>query len=782
MYTSVTFELKGDFRKPGFKPLLWQLVSRAGLSGWAADAENAVRLRLEGEEEAIKAFIRPIPGALYPPYMLKEIRVLDKQDIPDPPDRRRPFKILSSAGEIPVVPPDFAPCPDCLKEIMDPASRRYCYPFWSCAKCGGGYSALLRNPFVRRNTSLASFPPCRKCRAEAADRNDRHHFGSEFLACPDCGPHLFLLNAEGEPSGDTDCICSARRELTHGKVLALQSMFGGFQLFVNGTDPDAVRILRKRKKLPSRPIAVMARDIEAVRRICFCSHEEEELLLSPAAPTVILAVRPDIEDLLPAGLLSPDGPRLGVSLPSTLLMHLIFKHIPSNESAPAFDYLATISSNWSGRSSMNGIDELIHALHGVADLYLCHDLRIGMDCPASVAVVRDGAPQIWRRSRGYAPAPIRLRKMLRRNAVAFGSDINSSVALAAGDRIISSQHLGDILNADATARLSAILEHFTILFDNVPDVAVCDMNPHLRSSEEAIRFSEKYAIPLINVQTHHAQALACMAEHNLEHALAVVFDNGEPGPDGVYWGAELLDARVDSFARLGTFQSVSLPGRENALTRPVRQLIGRMLQSGVDLTPALLEHLTISEEEAALWRRNCSGEGRFLLTHAAARLFDAVSAGLGLAPDFIGYRGQSAARLEYAAMRATGGLQGIPGWMYDKFEFDTREDDSPKLVVDWTPLFRNFAEPGWITPENVPSLALAFHAKIADAVAYMAHYGAARARINDIVLSGSLFMNGILLDLVLGKLRAEKFNVFFHRSVPMDESGICVGQAYHASC
>lgn len=781
---AVTLELTGNLSRPGLKPLLWQLVSEAGLGGWVTDTGHSVQLRLEGNEEAIRKFLRPLPGRLYPVYRLKGLNVLSTRKTEAEDSVRKPFRILAAPGALPEVLPDRAPCSACLKEMRDPASRRYGYPFWSCAKCGPGYSAILHNPFIRENTFLAAFPPCRECRAESADPLDSRHFRSELLACPDCGPHFFLPDEEGMPSGDSSaCLRTARETLRSGGILALQPLFSRFRLFVDASNPDAVRKMRLREKLPARPITVMARNLESIRKICHCSEEEERLLTSPAAPVVILSLREDAGKFLPVELLSPDGPFLAISLPFSLLIHLLFEPLPEGrgDSVPSFDYLAMSGGKLGKLIRETGIDELIHSLKNVADLFLCHDLKTGPACPASIAVVRDGTPQLWRRSSGYVPEGILLEKPLRRNAVSFGADQNATVALATGGKIIPSQYLGSVTKADDAKRLTAVLEHFTILFDTAPDVVVCDMNPRLLSSMEALRFSEKYAIPLVTVQSHHALALACMAEHHLEHAMAIVFDNGSPGPDGVYWGAELLDSAIHSIRRLGTFQAVSLPGRENALKRPIRQLAGRMLQAGVNLTPDLLDRLGISLEEAAIWKQNCSGKGRFMLTHAAARLFDAVSAGLGIAPEFISYRNQSAVRLEYAARRASGGLESIPGWMYDKFEFSVSEDDSPKLVVDWTPLFRNFSDRSWLIPENIPQLALAFHAKIADAVAVMAHYGTSHGAPPDIVLTGAMFMDGVLLDLVLGKLRSEKFRVFIPSQIPMNESALCTGQCYHAA-
>ena len=783
MRLSVIFRLKGNLVQPGFKPFIWKMVSEAGLGGWVTDGEDdeSVLLQLEGEQQKIQDFIRPIPGRLAPDFMLKSISIVSKEELHFS-ESHPVFRVLgNNQTKSPYLQPDKQPSEAFLREIFDPAGRRFEYPFWAPANSGYVHSLLKHNPPTRRNTLLSSFPPCRKCREEAASSNPLFA-KSPYLACPECGPRVYLLDSDGECAWDDteNCWECARGELHRGRILAMQLISGGFQLFVNATDRDAISKLRKRKKLPSRPLVVMARDLDAARKICNISTAEETLLTSPAAPVVILTLREDAADCLPVDLLNPDGPRLGLCLPPSALTHLLFGKKDAGNSGDMPDYLATISNNWDGKTVSQDADEALHALIGIADTFLCHDVRYNFASSSSIAVVRDGAPQIWRRSRGYVPNPIRLKRKMGRNVVAFGTDNNASVALAMQDKIVPSQHLGDIRSAEGAEKLSAVLEQLIMLFDTVPDVVACDMNPHLLSTAEAVRFSKKYSLPLVTTQSHHAQALAGMAENHLEHAIAIIFSNGAPGPDGLYWGAELFDADIHAFRRIGTFQPVAMPGKEHALKRPVRQLIGRFIQAGVPLTAPLLNHFHVQEEEALQWQKSCQQQDRIITTHAAARLFDAVSAGLGLAPDFISYHGQTAVRLEYAALRAAGGIQNIPLWMYDKFNYDTHFDDVPKILIGWDPLFRNLADTSWIKPEFIPQLALAFHVKIADAVSEMAHYGAARTGLNDVLLSGDMFMNGILLDLVIGKLRADGYNVHIHRTVPMDGSGICVGQAWNA--
>lgn len=788
MMTSITFELRGDLMKPGIKPLLWRLVLGCGLGGWVSenDKHDAIYLRLEGDESNIRTFIRSISGTgkLYPAYKVRSITAMDKGDLPDDFTPKGCKVYHAEDFEMPSVRPDVQPCDDCKKEVMDPQSRRYGYPFFSCEKSGPGYSAALRTPFVRKNTSLSMFPPCHLCRDEINMARPKGHFSqSALLSCPTCGPHLFLLDEEGEMMSDERCIGKVREKLADGKIVAIQSLYGGFQLAVDAKNAAAICTVRARKKLPGRPIMIIARNMDAVHDICSCSPEEEKLLQSPEAPAVIMDVKESAGDFLALEMLSPDGPRLGVSLPSSLSMQLLFEPLPDEKDAPELKYLAVFSSNWGSSPVYEyGFDEMMCALKGVPDVYLCHDLRVGMTTPISVAVIRDGAPQIWRRSRGYVPNAVSFEDRLSRSVVSFGMDENAAIAIAEGHKIIPSQHLGDIQSADDARRLSQMIEHFTTLFDSAPEAVACDMNDRLKSSIEAANFAKRYSLPLIKVQSHHAMTLSGMADNHLSRTVSVVMSNGELGLDGNYWGAEVFFAGVRNIRRLGTFKPVKMHGNEHALVRPARQLFSRMHQNGIAMTPALRDRLHITDAEMEEWTHDAEeGKARCITTHAAIRLFDSFAAGLCVAPVNTQYRGQNAYCLEYAAKRAVGGIQAIPQWMYEKLAFNSMEDDSGKMVIDWTPLYQNLADPFWIKPDDIPYIALAFHVKIADAVACMVHYAAASTCLNDVLLTGPLFMNGVLLDLVTGKLRSEHYNVHIHRSIPMDESGVCIGQAWKAA-
>lgn len=398
----------------------------------------------------------------------------------------------------------------------------------------------------------------------------------------------------------------------------------------------------------------------------------------------------------------------------------------------------------------------------------------------SKAIVHNGDVRLLCRSRGYVPTPLNLLMPLQRSAAAFGSDINGTVAIGTGKQIIASQYLGDIRSSRGAEQLTGLLKHLFVLFNMAPDVIACDMNPELYTSAEAARFADHFAIPLILVQNHHAQALSCMAEHGLRHALALVFDNGAAGPDGNFWGAELLDVQVEQFKRLATFAPEILPGGHTGIFRPVRQLAGRMISAGLPLTEQFLHKWEITEEEAAIWHKICLEQnGRYILTHAAMRLFDSVSAALGLAPDFCSYRGQAATRLHYAATKSTMNPANIPENIQSKFSWSIEKNEDGLLTIDWKEMFRRLtAETP--DPAEIPLHALAFHHAMASAACEMVLQGAEKTETRDVVLSGSLFCNEILADLTKLKLEKAGFRVYEHKMFPATGSALCTGQLYHA--
>ena len=781
MRRSILFELKGNLHVGGFRPFMWKIASEAGLSGWIANSEQGVLLRLEGEEEQISEFIRKIPSAVPNAFYMKEIRLVRREPSGPLDLRNIGFRVTGEDNKVPLINPDKAPCPKCVAEAETPASRRFTYPFSSCFICGPTYSFALRTPFVRKNTSMTAFPMCSDCKNEKNDTHDIHHYASETLACPKCGPQVFLLDMYGELIDDAIPMCRAQEGLHKGEILAVQSIYGGFLLCADAFNADTVMRLRRKKKLPDRPLSLLARNIEVVKRYFECSPEEERLLASPIAPVVILKRRADVGDLNPLpALISPDTDTLGVGLPPSLLEKLLFDHDANPCGLPGFDFLVTCGDNRPGKAECLDIDEIFNRLMAFTDKFLCHDLKTGHACPASICTVHNGRTRIWRRSRGYVPQGIPFNGTLPRNVGAFGTDVSAAIAFGTGGEIMPSQGIGTLESREAASILSEVLERFMYLTDRVPDLIVCDMDKESFSAREAAAFAEKHSLPLVTVQAHHAHALTCMAEHGLRHALALVFNGGGYGPDGTEWGAECLESRLDGFCRFASFSGRYRLETKDAQLRPAKLFLERLIEIGREPSTALLERLRVDRSEYELWKKIYpDGRHNCIFSHAAVRLYDAVCAGIGIAPDFCTYDMRCLLILNKYAARCPASPEEIPERIRNLFAFDVREEERYS-VIDWSRTFLNLAEIEPPREDELPLYAKAFYAALADAGLAMVSYASRFSLERAVVLSGTLFMDEILSDATERLLTAHGYTVYQHEKTPADESGICTGQAYAA--
>ena len=767
MKNCVTLELHGELRSGGVCPFFWKLAAESGLTGWITSSNGSVFLRIEGTDRQISEFIRSLPATVPGAFRLRSVNMM-KREVGVPDEKCQPsFRVLDLGETVPEIRPDFIPCPDCVREALDRNSRRYCHPFFSCALCGPQYSFALRSPFARHNTSLTAFPMCQECRAEKEHGESRLR-GSELLSCPKCGPQFFLLDKYGDLVTSDNPLCLGREALKNGEILAMQSLYGGFQLFADAFNPDTVQRLRRKRKLPNRPFCVMARDLETVRRFFVCSEAEADLLKSPAAPVVILKKLPGSP--LPE-VLSPDTDTLAVGLPPSLPEKLLFEHQPDGSLPQPFELLATCGDNRPGKAECLDIEEVFNRLKTFTDKFLCHDLKTGHACPASICEVSGGEVIFSRRARGYVPGGIRLAEKVRRTVGAFGCDIQAAVALGVQNRIIPSQALGALEGEAEATVLRDMFERFTYLFDRVPDIMACDMDRDSFSARLCADFAELHGLPVMTVQTHHAHALACMAEHGLDRALALVMNAGSPGPDGTEWGSECLDARLDGFSRLAAFRP-DFQGKR----RPARLFLDHLIRHHSEASPELLARLGVDSSEYELWknqRRPQPGQ-----THSALRLINAVCAGIGIAPDFCTYRDRCLLLLRKYAARFDS-RQKIPESISVRFPFKCIEENGFRQI-DWTDTMLSLASLGTVPEEEKVFYAEAFYRALAESMLAMALFAESRTGIRKIVLSGSLFLDPILREKTRAKLEANSFKVYTHQVLPCDESCVPAGQAYAA--
>ena len=763
-----TFDLTGIVQGVGLRPTVYLLAEKAGLRGWVQNRSGLVRLRLEGDARTVEAFLRRLPHSLPPHARLDTVSEIESGVLAEG-DVASDFRILPSemsGRPTVVIPADLALCADCRRDVLDPLNRRYGYAFTTCTRCGPRYTVVESLPYDRERTTLSVFPLCPDCRAEYAEPRDRR-FHAESIACPRCGPRLTLHGADGA-AVPGDPLREARASLARGGIVAVRGI-GGFLLAANAFDREALHLLRARKRRPHKPFAVMAADVAAVRRFCEVPPAAEALLTSPEAPIVILDVLPEAvrEGRLPLGLLTPDAPTLGVMLPTSPL-HLLLLAPLEGDPVPPFELLVMTSGNRGGEPICLSNAEAYERLGGIVDLFLCHGREINLRADDSLAVLQRGAPQLWRRARGYAPNAILLSRPLRRCVLAMGAELKNAVAVGFDDRVVASPHIGDLETPEALDGLERVARALTQFLGCRPDVLAVDLHPDMHATRLGRRLAAELGLPVVEVQHHHAHAAAVFAEHGVESGLALVMDGTGLGPDGTIWGAELLAVNPDGYKRLATFAPVPLPGGDAAVRRPARQVIARWAEAGVEPSGGMLLRLGVSAEEAAVWRQQSRSGLHAPLTHAAGRVFDAFSALLGFAPETVTYEGQSAIRLEAAA-------QAVLGYDVPQLPF-AQVERGGVLFIDWREAFALLADPR-VTAGRESEWALSVHRAVAEAARIMINFGLSQDPARSVALSGGVFMNRILNDLLVPRLEAEGVRVLLHRRVPPNDGCIAVGQA-----
>ena len=737
--------VEGVVQGVGFRPFVYTLAERHGLSGWVRNTASGVELEVEGTPGALSAFLDGLVGTAPPLAHVEQVRVEDL-----PPRGYEVFEIqVSRDGEgFQPVSPDVATCPECLQEVMDPGDRRFGYPFTNCTHCGPRFTIIRWIPYDRPNTTMAGFAMCADCQAEYSDPMDRR-FHAQPNACPKCGPHLTLVDARGrELPGDP--LAETRRLLAAGRIVAIKGI-GGFHLACDATNEAAVLRLRERKGREAKPLALMVAHLAAAERLSELSDEERALLRSPARPIVLLREQPG-SAIAPA--VAPGLRTLGLMLPYSPLHHLLF-----HESQ--LTTLVMTSGNRSDEPIATDNEDALARLLTIADAFLLHDRPIHVRCDDSVTRIAAGGELPVRRSRGYAPFPVRL-PFESRPILALGAELKSAVCLTRGPYAFMSPHIGDLENYETYASYGQMVGRMAALFRIRPEAVAHDLHPDYLSTRYALSLDP--SLPRIPVQHHHAHVAACMAEHGLSGpVIGVAFDGTGYGTDGSIWGGEFLVAEYAGFGRAAHWRYVPMPGGDRAVREPFRMALAHLLCAfgGWDDGWPPVRDATPAERRMIRWQ--IEREVNAPLTSSVGRLFDAVASILGVRHR-ARYEAQAAIELEALADPAADGAYPVA---------IAGEDPA---VIDPGPLIRGVVadrEAG--TP--VPVIAARFHAAVAAVVVQVCERIRASTRLGRVVLSGGVFQNVTLLRRVLPGLAAAGFEVFTHHVVPPNDGGIALGQA-----
>ncbi|MFI7057891.1 carbamoyltransferase HypF [Streptosporangium canum] len=766
--TRVSIRVEGIVQGVGFRPHVHSLARRLALSGWVGNDSEGVFIEAEGTRESLTRFQEELRGHAPPLAVIHHVTVTAVPALGD-----RGFVIAGSregGARAALISPDVATCADCLAELSDPADRRYRHPFINCTNCGPRFTVIRDVPYDRPATTMAGFAMCEECTAEYLDPHDRR-FHAQPTCCPACGPALRLLDADGRPhrpgapgsdgGAARDPIGLAAEVVRSGGVLAVKGL-GGYHLAADATDEAAVRTLRSRKHREDRPFAVMVADLDAARALCELDPVAERLLTGPRRPIVLLPRRPGARL---AGAVAPDDRRLGVMLPYTPMHHLLAREI-------ARPYVLT-SGNLSDEPIAYRDRDAFTRLAGIADRFLTHDRPIHVRTDDSVVLAAGGRELPLRRSRGYAPEPLRLPRPVRRAVLACGAELKNTFCLAEGGRAFVSHHIGDLENYETLRSFSEGIDHFRRLFDITPRVVAHDLHPEYLSTKYACDLD---GVDLVGVQHHHAHIASCLADNQeAGPVIGVAFDGLGYGADGTLWGGELLVADLTGFTRAGCLTPVPLPGGTAAIRQPWRMAAAH-LDAAYGGTPP--GDLRVSsrhrdwDDVVAVARSGVNSP----LTSSAGRLFDAVAAILGLR-DTVTYEGQAAIALEQRADPAEESAYPVRlgGGGGDEREGEgdlegglltIRTGDLIRAVVED---LRDGTDPAVISAR--------FHNGLAAATAASCARLRSSTGIGTVALSGGVFQNRLLLDRLVQALRLRDFRVLTHHRVPPNDGGISLGQA-----
>jgi hydrogenase maturation protein HypF len=749
----------GTVQGVGFRPYVHGLACRLGLTGFVLNRTGEVIIEAEGPPASLEAFVAEIGRRPPPLARIDEVRCEGRAVVGD-----RSFRIEQSEsaphGDV-ALPPDVATCDDCLRELFDPGDRRYRYPFLNCTHCGPRLTIIRGAPYDRERTAMAGFALCAACRAEYDDPADRR-FHAQPVACPACGPRVSLLDACGEAiSGDP--IAVAATMLARGEILAIKGL-GGYHLACDATNEGAVSALRARKHRDAKPFALMAESAAEASRWSEIADDERSALQSPARPIVLLRRLGDRAAAGPAPAIAPsvapgDTATLGFMLAYTPLHHLLLRELRARAGGWAGPLVMT-SGNRADEPIAFDDGDALERLRGIADGFLTHDRPIETRCDDSV-VRFAGGPVLLRRSRGYAPLPLRLPAQVATPTLAVGGDLKAAFAVASAGRAVVSHHLGDLAHHAAYQAFERAVAHYERVYGVTPERIVHDLHPDYASTRYAIERASGGGLELLAVQHHHAHMASCMAEHGLTgRALGVCFDGAGLGVDGTLWGGEFLLGDYAAVSRVAHLRPVRMPGGDAASREPWRMAVSHLLAAGLD--PALSPVATrIGAHAVGAIRAMIERGFNAPLTSSIGRLFDAVASLAGVC-DRMSFEGQAAMRLESLAAPCHGAGYGF---------VLSPEDGS----IDAGPLIREVAEDA-ARGVGAGVIARRFHTAVVDMVAAACGRVRDRTGVDVVVLSGGVFSNAILARETSDRLRGDGFRAYRHAALPPNDGGLALGQ------
>ena len=766
--------VRGVVQGVGFRPFVYGLALKHRLTGFVGNDSGGVFIEIEGGETAVAQFQQELSQNQPPLAHIEQVTV---DNVPVQGSDK--FVIVHSQAQATantLISPDICLCADCRRELFAPQNRRYRYPFINCTNCGPRFTIIQDIPYDRPLTTMAEFAMCPECQAEYENPLDRR-FHAQPNACPVCGPQVWLeigehcsVNSDQLSVSGDGAIIGVQEMLAAGQIMAVKGL-GGFHLACDATNEAALATLRARKGRVDKPFAVMARNVATVRQFAHLSPAEEALLSSKERPILLLNQK---ENNALSALVAPGNNTIGVMLPYTPLHELLLH--PSQAVPQPCAVLVMTSANYSNEPIVKGNEEARVQLAPLADAFLMHDREIYGRCDDSVVCVignplavngnpiTDHRPLTTdyllpiRRSRGYAPFPVKLPFSVP-PTLAVGGELKSTFCLAKGEYGYMSQHIGDMENLETLDAFATAVSHYKALFRTEPEKLVCDMHPGYLSTQWA---QEQTDLPVVAVQHHHAHIASVMAEHQLDGRTPMIgfsFDGTGYGTDGAVWGGELLLADYHSFTRAAHLKYIPLAGGDLAVKRPYRLALAHLWAAGLAWAEALPCVAACLDAEQRLLRQQLEKEINTVPTSSMGRLFDAVAALLGIR-QVVTYEGQAAIELEVIA---------DPN-VSDSYAFavsDTMFDAAPIFAAMVADLQQGVA---------TAVIAAKFHNAVANLIVQLSLQMRQQHGLNQVALSGGVFQNVTLLETAVRQLHQHDFEIFTHRLVPPNDGGLALGQ------
>jgi hydrogenase maturation protein HypF len=770
----------------GFRPFVYTLAKRLALTGWVLNNSQGVDIEIEGFSADLDRFLVMLHGEAPPLAHIESVAVTVIPTVTmggAEGGRETDFTIRESQS-LPgatLVSPDVCICDDCRRELFDPNDRRYLYPFINCTNCGPRFTIIQDVPYDRPMTTMRVFLMCDDCRREYQDPTNRR-FHAQPNACWKCGPNVEFWHSprvreisnfkEANSPAGLEALAEARQWLADGKIVAVKGI-GGFHLACDATNDEAVAELRRRKGRVDKPFALMMPDVETVERFCELNEHERVLITSRQRPIVLLRARSDSSI---SELVAPGQDTLGVMLPYSPLHHLLVS--PNSPLSTFHSPLVLTSGNYSEEPIATRNDEALERLATLADAFLLHNRDIHARCDDSVTRVFAGVELPLRRSRGYAPYPVKLAMELR-PTLACGGELKNTFCLANGRYAFLSPHIGDLENYETLVSYEAMIDSLKHLFRVEPEIIAYDLHPNYLSTQYALQVAGGKSkgvgatggLRLVSVQHHHAHIASCLAENNVDGpAIGVALDGTGYGTDGRIWGGEFLVADFAGFTRAFHLEYLPLAGGEAAIRKPWRIAVGYAEVLGLDITrlPFLQ---SVTDEESRVCRQQATNGLNAPLTSSMGRLFDCIAALANVRTE-VTYEGQAAMELEQHSTLYSPALQAstLHGYL---FGFRNGEISIGSLLAEVIEDARRGVSAGEIGAK--------FHRTIAEMILAVCQRIRAETGLREVALSGGMFQNVTLLGLTVPLLREAGFTVYTHSLVPPNDGGIALGQAMVAN-